>query len=773
MISKNLAQAIVLTAPSPATSGTSVVVRSGEGAYFDSTPPFLATAAPPDQLANPGYAEIVLVTAISTDTLTIVRAKRSTTAKSIAAGWVIANGIYTENVFGVNVTVSTAAATATKVGTTTAGDYTPTLGDIVNVTFSNGNTVTTPTLNIDSSGAKNIRLGNANVTTAFFNTGSAITLQLWYDGTYYQLYGSLLNTDTTYSEISQAEITNTASTTTRLITGRRAEDLMVNEATKTRTLTNKTLTNPLVNKILDTNGNSAMLFNATANAVNYAWFVNGATGNSVSMRANGSDTNISFALFSKGSGQVQLRSDTNGFILTGNSVASGVNYLNVTSSIAGASPFMSAVGSDTNLDLNLVPKGTGNVTANGVPVVSTTGTQTLTSKTLTSPVINTSVSGTAILDEDNMASDSATQLATQQSIKAYVDNKAGVNSLIRNEVPGGSVNSSNVTFTLASTPASGSLRLYKNGVRLKITDDYTISGLTITMVSAPATGTKLLADYETTSSVYSVGTNSIIVGEVPSGSVNGSNATFTLARAYIAGSLEVMINGIAQARTTHFTETTPASGIFTMGDAPLTGDIITVNYQYNLNPSSNADTVDGIHANATATANQLFPLDSNAKLPNTITNTTPTCKIYRATATSIANNSWVSVPFDTEAWDTHNMHDNSTNNSRITIPAGQDGTYIISGQIQFALNASGGRGVRFKFNGNSNSTDPKDDGNGIFDVSQGSYEWRRNITGIRTMVAGDYVELEVYQGSGGALNANADTTQYQMGTALSVVRVGA
>lgn len=48
-------------------------------------------------------------------------------------------------------------------------------------------------------------------------------------------------------------------------------------------------------------------------------------------------------------------------------------------------------------------------------------TETLTNKTLTSPVLNTGVSGTAVLDEDDMASDSATQLATQQSIKAYVD----------------------------------------------------------------------------------------------------------------------------------------------------------------------------------------------------------------------------------------------------------------------------------------------------------------------------------------------------------------
>ncbi len=53
--------------------------------------------------------------------------------------------------------------------------------------------------------------------------------------------------------------------------------------------------------------------------------------------------------------------------------------------------------------------------------VTATSTTTFTNKTLTSPVIDTGVSGTAILDEDNMATDSATQLATQQSIKAYVD----------------------------------------------------------------------------------------------------------------------------------------------------------------------------------------------------------------------------------------------------------------------------------------------------------------------------------------------------------------
>ena len=56
-------------------------------------------------------------------------------------------------------------------------------------------------------------------------------------------------------------------------------------------------------------------------------------------------------------------------------------------------------------------------------IVQLTTSQTLTNKTLTSPVLNTGVSGTAIKDQDDMSSNSATHLATQQSIKAYVDSQ--------------------------------------------------------------------------------------------------------------------------------------------------------------------------------------------------------------------------------------------------------------------------------------------------------------------------------------------------------------
>lgn len=57
--------------------------------------------------------------------------------------------------------------------------------------------------------------------------------------------------------------------------------------------------------------------------------------------------------------------------------------------------------------------------------VGKTATQTLSGKTLTSPVLNGEMTGTGVLDEDTMTTNSSTKLATQQSIKAYVDSKVG------------------------------------------------------------------------------------------------------------------------------------------------------------------------------------------------------------------------------------------------------------------------------------------------------------------------------------------------------------
>ena len=84
-------------------------------------------------------------------------------------------------------------------------------------------------------------------------------------------------------------------------------------------------------------------------------------------------------------------------------------------------------------------------------VATLTGSQTLTNKTLTSAVLNGTISGTSIKDEDNMSSDSATHLATQQSIKAYVDAQVTASDLDFQADSGGALSidldSETMTFT--------------------------------------------------------------------------------------------------------------------------------------------------------------------------------------------------------------------------------------------------------------------------------------------------------------------------------------
>ena len=110
---------------------------------------------------------------------------------------------------------------------------------------------------------------------------------------------------------------------------------------------------------------------------------------------------------------------------------------------------------------------------------SLTGSETLTNKTLTTPVLtsgvlNTTVSGSAIKDEDNMSSNSATHLATQQSIKAYVDSQITAEDLdFAADSGSSSVDLDSQTFTIAG----GS----------QITSSASGQAVTLTIGSDPAT----------------------------------------------------------------------------------------------------------------------------------------------------------------------------------------------------------------------------------------------------------------------------------------------
>jgi hypothetical protein len=82
---KNFAYSTVATAPSPATSGTSLVVSSGDGTKFPAVP-FNVTVWPAGTQPTTANAEIVRVTNVSTDTFTITRAQESSSARTVIVG---------------------------------------------------------------------------------------------------------------------------------------------------------------------------------------------------------------------------------------------------------------------------------------------------------------------------------------------------------------------------------------------------------------------------------------------------------------------------------------------------------------------------------------------------------------------------------------------------------------------------------------------------------------------------------------------------------------
>lgn len=88
----NFAYSTVATAPSPATSGTSLIVASGEGAVFP-VAPFPAIIWPTGANPRSSTAEIVWVTARSSDTFTILRAQEATTARTVVVGDQIMYGL--------------------------------------------------------------------------------------------------------------------------------------------------------------------------------------------------------------------------------------------------------------------------------------------------------------------------------------------------------------------------------------------------------------------------------------------------------------------------------------------------------------------------------------------------------------------------------------------------------------------------------------------------------------------------------------------------------
>jgi hypothetical protein len=94
------------------------------------------------------------------------------------------------------------------------------------------------------------------------------------------------------------------STKTLFADGTNIVDTGTVSLTGVQTLTNKTLTAPILDEINDSNGNEEIIFTTTASAVNEITIANAATSNSPNISVTGDDTNIGLSVSTKGTGLI-------------------------------------------------------------------------------------------------------------------------------------------------------------------------------------------------------------------------------------------------------------------------------------------------------------------------------------------------------------------------------------------------------------------------------------------------------------------------------------
>ena len=144
----------------------------------------------------------------------------------------------------------------------------------------------------------------------------------------------------------------------------------------------------------------------------------------------------------------------------------------------------------------------------------TSTNKTITTPTITSAVLNTGASGSAVLDEDDMSSDSATKVATQQSIKAYVDNSIDteMDVVFAGDSSSGQITLDSETMTFAggtnvTTAASG------NTVTINLGNDVVTTTGTQTLTNKTFTSPTISAhtfSSGTTTAGMSIGARGIV-----------------------------------------------------------------------------------------------------------------------------------------------------------------------------------------------------------------------------------------------------------------------
>jgi hypothetical protein len=132
--------------------------------------------------------------------------------------------------------------------------------------------------------------------------------------------------------------------------------------------------------------------------------------------------------------------------------------------------------------------------------------------------------------------------------------------------------------------------------------------------------------------------------------------------------------------------------------------------------------------------------------------TTPSfvgCALKVSTGQSLNSGTETIINFDQEDFDTDAFHDNVTNNSRITIPAGKAGKYLIQGKVTFPSSPGGNTSYRrmsIKLNTTTYFTSTQS--NNATDGGGNNFNRTVEISQIINLSVGDFVTLTAQQASG-------------------------
>lgn len=174
-------------------------------------------------------------------------------------------------------------------------------------------------------------------------------------------------------------------------------------------------------------------------------------------------------------------------------------------------------------------------------------------------------------------------------------NSALTSSIVKHEDMSSQIDGSNTSFTTAASFQTGSLMLVMNNSVLEKDVDYTekSDGSGFDMTTAPATTDTLYAFYNTNTTNFATGSASWVYNETPSGTVDGSNTTFTLAHTPVSGSLMLFRDGQLMKEGDDYTL---SGNTITFSTAPASGSVLLATYQSSLSVAGNADLLDGKHA---------------------------------------------------------------------------------------------------------------------------------------------------------------------------------